>query len=88
MTNVLEEYPGYTLDNLDTRNVWASPAGHLLVHKDHPAVTVLRCNKEILCPDVDLDVVLLEGIYFKMPPPALRALNNTIRYAARHVEAV
>jgi hypothetical protein len=74
-----EKYPEYTHSNLNTLNVMKAPdMGFVYVDTNHPAVHVLRINKDILGLDVD-SIPLLDGRFVKMTSPLFENICCTIR---------
>lgn len=49
-----QEYPNYNASNLEKEGVLdMSNASYYFVHENHPAITLLRANKDLLRTDVD-----------------------------------
>ena len=49
-----QEYPKYNASNLETEGVMEmSNSSYYFVHENHPAITLLRANKDLLCTDID-----------------------------------
>lgn len=73
-----EKFKDYNASNLRTLNVFTSEGcDHAFVGFDHPAVHLLRVNKEILGIDVDA-VSRIDGTFIKMTKKLFDACCDTI----------
>lgn len=73
------KYPNYNASNLETwgvLNVQKCPFA--FVHKDHPAIDLLRVNKDILGADID-EVGLIDEQWHKVSRQVLSTCCNMIR---------
>ena len=82
MGNVLGA--GYTVENLDVRNVMERDERSCMVHKGHPAVKLWMQMDGVLTGDGDADAV--DGLYYVMKKEDLKNLNGMLRRAPDPVE--
>ena len=75
MGNTLGE--GYSVENLDVRNVMERDAGSVLVHKGHPAVMLGKEMDMVLTGDGDAEAV--DGLYYILKKDDLKNLNGMLR---------
>ncbi len=79
MTEWQKQFGEFTASNLTTWNVLGSPdMSYVFVDINHPAVHLLRNNKEIVGIDVD-EQPLIDGHYVKMTKLLFESCCSTIR---------
>lgn len=72
------KYSEYNESNMRTLNVFeCAHEHHVYVDKNHPAVDLLRCNKEIVGVNVD-QLPLMDGRFLKMSKNIFEACCETI----------
>lgn len=73
------KYPNYNASNLDTWGILdVQKCPFVFVHKEHPAIDLLRVNKDILGSDID-ELGLLDDQFHKISRQVLTTCNNMIR---------
>jgi hypothetical protein len=74
-----QEYPQYTARNIDTHNVMEVKSHPVVfVCKDHPVISLLRANKEILGSDID-DQALVQGRWHTVSRQCFNTACKTLR---------
>lgn len=74
-----QEYPQYTARNIDTHNVMEVKSHPVVfVDKDHPVISLLRANKEILGSDID-EQSLVQGRWHTVSRQCFTTACKTLR---------
>lgn len=74
-----QEYPQYTARNIDTHNVMEVKSHPVVfVCKDHPVISLLRANKEILGSDID-EQALVQGRWHTVSRQCFNTAVKTLR---------
>ncbi|KAJ1465881.1 hypothetical protein T484DRAFT_1757104 [Baffinella frigidus] len=74
-----QEYPQYTARNIDTHNVMEVKTHPVVfVDKDHPAISLLRANKDILGSDID-EQSLVQGRWHTVSRQCFNTACKTLR---------
>ncbi|KAJ1469886.1 hypothetical protein T484DRAFT_1850123 [Baffinella frigidus] len=74
-----QEYPQYTARNIDTHNVMEVKSHPVVfVDKDHPVISLLRANKEILGSDID-EQSLVQGRWHTVSRQCFNTAVKTLR---------
>jgi hypothetical protein len=73
------KYPSFNASNLETHGVIPVQGfGYVFVNRDHPAISLLRVNKELLGADIDQQQ-LIDGQWFKVSKQVLQSCCNALR---------
>eukprot|EP00960_Hanusia_phi_P061528 764867-Hanusia_phi.AAC.5 len=73
------KYPEYNENNLESEGVInLDKRAYMFVHKDHPVIEMLRCNKDVLSADID-EQPLVDGQYYKLATQVMRTMCNLLR---------
>lgn len=73
------KYPNYNANNLETNGVLpVTGFNYLFVNHEHPAIALLRANKDILGADID-EQKLIDGCWYKLSRQVLMTCCNTLR---------
>eukprot|EP00960_Hanusia_phi_P018750 552638-Hanusia_phi.AAC.1 len=73
------KYPEYNENNLESEGVVnLDKRAYMFVHKDHPVIEMLRCNKDVLSADID-EQPLVDGQYYKLASQVMRTMCNLLR---------
>lgn len=74
-----KEFPQYNATNLDTQGVLnVQGETYVFVSKSHPAIQVLRSNKERLKQDID-DAPLIDGEWYKVARQVMAMCTQQLR---------
>ena len=74
-----QEYPQYTARNIDTHNVMEVKTHPVVfVDKDHPVISLLRANKDILGSDID-EQSLVQGRWHTVSRQCFNTACKTLR---------
>jgi hypothetical protein len=74
-----QEYPQYTARNIDTHNVMEVKTHPVVfVDKDHPVISLLRANKDILGSDID-EQSLVQGRWHTVSRQCFNTAVKTLR---------
>lgn len=73
------KYPGFNSSNLENNGViQLNGVSYCFVHENHPVISLLRVNKEILGADID-EQNKIDGQWFKVSRQVLTSCCNTLR---------
>ena len=73
------KYPGFNASNLETNGViTVNGVSYLFVHENHPVISLLRVNKEILGADIDAQNKI-DDQWFKVSRQVVTSCCNTLR---------
>lgn len=73
------KYPEYNDSNLESEGVITlDKRAYMFVHKDHPVIEMLRCNKDVLSANID-DQPLVDGQFYKITTQVMKTMCNTLR---------
>ncbi len=74
-----QEYPKYNASNLETEGVMEmSNSSYYFVHENHPAITLLRANKDLLAVDIDKEKKI-DKEWYKIEKQTMATCCNTLR---------
>ena len=74
-----QEYPQYNASNLEKEGVLEMPnSSYYFVHENHPAITLLRANKDLLITDIDIQKKIANE-YYKVQKQTMATCCNTLR---------
>lgn len=74
----LNKYPNYNASNLDTWGVMeVARCPYVFVHHEHPAIALLRVNKDLLGSDID-EQTLIDNQWYKVSRQVLSSCCNTL----------
>jgi hypothetical protein len=73
------KYPNFNASNLETNGVIPVQGfNYIFVHHEHPAIALLRVNKDLLGADIDQQN-LIDGQWYKVSKQVLTSCCNTLR---------
>lgn len=73
------KYPNFNASNLETNGVIPVQGfNYIFVHHEHPAIALLRVNKDLLGADIDQQT-LIDGQWYKVARQVLSSCCNTLR---------
>jgi hypothetical protein len=73
------KYPNFNASNLETNGVIPVQGfTYVFVNRDHPAISLLRVNKELLGADIDQQQ-LIDGQWYKVSRQVLQSCCNALR---------
>ena len=74
-----QQYPGFNGNNLETNEVMdVNNAPYVFVRENHPAIALLRANKDLLGSDID-EQPKIDNEWFKVTKTVFQTCCNTLR---------